>query len=157
MRGLFFYQPVAGQHPPLPDNYCMKKPTALLALLSSFALACGGLASLAREASCEDMGARNATAAEMTGAYTRTSADGKPSMTLDASGRFMIQDAGCLTGMGGYTLDKNQFNLTHDALGSGCRTSDVPVLTVCEQPGGVLTIMEQDAFDPDQWTVWQRS
>jgi hypothetical protein len=132
------------------------KRNVILLFCSVFMLACGGISTLAREASCEKFGERAVTVSDMAGTYSRDDDGIKPIMLLDASGTFSIQNAACLSGKGSFTLDNNQLVLKHEVLKSGCVVTRLPVLTACQVPGGALEIMQEDVADPDEWTVWAR-
>ncbi len=135
----------------------MKRYPLLILSLSAFTLACGSLSSLARDASCEKFGDRAAGLSEMAGTYTRDDGVPKPLMTLSADGVFDIQNSGCLSGAGKFALDNNQFVLKYDVSNAACVAARLPLLTVCEIPGGALTIMQEDPADPDAWDVWART
>jgi hypothetical protein len=127
-----------------------------LAAFAVCTIGCGGLASLARDASCEKFTGATVTAATISGAYVRDDPAPKPRLRLNTDSTFDAQDAACLSGSGTFAVVDNRIMLKHTALKSGCTVSRLPVLSVCQVAPGSYAIMEESAFDPDEWTVWGR-
>jgi hypothetical protein len=120
----------------------------LLAAFAVFTIGCGGLASLARDASCEKFTGATVSAATMAGVYLRDDAAPKPRLRLNADSTFDVQNAACLSGSGTFALVDNRIMLKHTALISGCTVSRMPVLSVCQIALGSYAIMEESASRP---------